>query len=96
MTPRTTIFWFRRDLRLEDNPALGEAARDGDVVATSVVIDVFAKPAGTTRVAFWRATLASLDRSLGGALMVRVGDPAERLASLARFSESRELAKVGP
>jgi deoxyribodipyrimidine photolyase len=29
VTPRTTIFWFRRDLRLEDNPALVEAARDG-------------------------------------------------------------------
>jgi deoxyribodipyrimidine photolyase len=26
VTPRTTIFWFRRDLRLEDNPALVEAA----------------------------------------------------------------------
>lgn len=52
MTPRTTIFWFRRDLRLEDNPAPMEAARDGD--------------------------------------------PAEQLASLARFAETRELAKVGP
>ena len=28
----TTIVWFRRDLRLEDNPALGAAARVGRVV----------------------------------------------------------------
>lgn len=26
-----TIVWFRRDLRIEDNPALAEAARDGSV-----------------------------------------------------------------
>jgi deoxyribodipyrimidine photo-lyase len=95
--PRTTIFWFRRDLRLEDNPALAEAVRagDGDVVATFVVDDVFAKPAGATRVAFLRATLASLDRSLGGALTVRVGDPAEQLASLAAEVGASDVFATG-
>ncbi|KAI3469769.1 hypothetical protein Pfo_026432 [Paulownia fortunei] len=28
----TTIVWFRRDLRIEDNPALAAAARDGSVL----------------------------------------------------------------
>ena len=27
-----TIVWFRRDLRIEDNPALAAAARDGSVL----------------------------------------------------------------
>lgn len=85
MAPRTTIFWFRRDLRLEDNPALLEAVRvgDGDVVATFVIDDAFVRPAGATRVAFLRATLSSLDQSLDGALTVLAGDPAEQLGILA-------------
>ncbi|GAA0147512.1 DNA photolyase [Lithospermum erythrorhizon] len=28
-----TIMWFRRDLRIEDNPALATAAREGSVLA---------------------------------------------------------------
>jgi deoxyribodipyrimidine photolyase len=32
----TTIVWFRRDLRLEDNPALIAAARAGTVIPVFV------------------------------------------------------------
>ncbi|KAF5816543.1 putative deoxyribodipyrimidine photo-lyase [Helianthus annuus] len=31
-----TIVWFRRDLRIEDNPALSAAARDGSVLAVFI------------------------------------------------------------
>lgn len=31
MGSNKTIVWFRRDLRIEDNPALAAAARDGSV-----------------------------------------------------------------
>ena len=31
-----TIVWFRRDLRIEDNPALSAAARDGSVFAVFI------------------------------------------------------------
>jgi len=81
-----TIFWFRRDLRLADNRALLEAARraDGDVTAVFIIDDVFAAPAGSTRVAFLRRTLESLSESLGGRLNVLVGDPATALARVAR------------
>ncbi|WP_423936551.1 deoxyribodipyrimidine photo-lyase, partial [Candidatus Deferrimicrobium sp.] len=35
--PPATVVWFRRDLRLSDNPALGAAvARGGPVVAAWV------------------------------------------------------------
>ena len=32
----TTVVWFRRDLRLEDNPALTAAVRAGKVVAVFI------------------------------------------------------------
>ena len=31
-TDGKTIVWFRRDLRIDDNPALAAAARDGSVL----------------------------------------------------------------
>ena len=32
MSSNRTIVWFRRDLRIEDNPALAAAARDGSIL----------------------------------------------------------------
>ena len=97
MTPPPTIFWFRRDLRLTDNPALVDAVRrsDGDVAAVFVIDASFARPAGATRVAFLRASLESLDASLSGHLVVRVGDPAAQLESLAREIGAREIVATG-
>ena len=97
MTPTPTILWFRRDLRLADNPALVEAAHrgDGEVVAVFVVDASLARPAGATRVAFLRASLESLDATLGSRLVVRVGDPAEQLEALAREVGAREIVATG-
>ena len=97
MTSTPTIFWFRRDLRLTDNPALIEAARrgDGDVVAVFVVDGTFARPSGAARVAFLRACLEALDDSLGGRLVVLVGDPAEQLLALAREVGARAIVATG-
>lgn len=80
------IHWFRRDLRLADNPALTEAAR------SDLVIPVFIDDAGNPddmaigaagRVWLGRS-LRSLDRSLGGNLAVIPGAAAAVLARLAR------------
>ncbi len=88
-----TIFWFRRDLRLADNPALVEAVRrgDGDVVALFIIDDVFAAPAGYARVDFLRRTLESLDRSIDANLIVRAGDPTTVLAELAEEIGAHEV-----
>ena len=82
----TTIFWFRRDLRLSDNPALCEAVTkgNGDVVALFIVDPTLLASVGPARSAYLEATLASLKDSLGGALTIRVGAPEEALVSLAR------------
>ena len=79
-----SLYWFRRDLRLNDSPALAAAAAAGDVVGVFVLDDTLLAPAGATRRTYLAATLESLDRSMGGALCVRQGDPASVLASLAR------------
>ncbi|MFZ1063260.1 MAG: deoxyribodipyrimidine photo-lyase [Acidimicrobiales bacterium] len=93
MTGTTTVFWFRRDLRLHDNPALREAVRssNGRVLALFVLDPAFASRAGRTRGVYLARTLHALDQSLGGALVVRRGDPASVLVELARETGARAV-----
>jgi len=88
-----TIFWFRRDLRLRDNPALHEALRssNGQVLALFILDDEFLAPSGPSRAAYLRRTLEALDASLGGSLVVRRGEPAAVLTELARESGARAV-----
>ncbi|MFP4512100.1 MAG: cryptochrome/photolyase family protein [Acidimicrobiales bacterium] len=80
-----TIMWFRRDLRLSDNPALVEALRTDDEVLALFVIDpALWGPAGENRRAFLVGCLRVLDDDLGGALVVRHGDPVEVVPAVAR------------
>lgn len=90
------IFWFRRDLRLRDNPALTAAVATGrPVVPLFIVDDALVAPAGPTRAAYLEATLRSLSHSLGGALVVRSGAPHEVLARVASEVGSREVFATG-
>ncbi len=74
--------WFRRDLRVDDHPALSEAAARGDVVALWVADPHLLSAShhrSPVRLAFLRACLEALDaelRALGIPLVVREGDPA--------------------
>src|SRR4051812_21230641 len=72
----TSIMWFRRDLRLRDNPALRRAADHGEVLGLFVLDPALWAGAGPARRAWLAATLRSLDESMGGRLCVRVGKPA--------------------
>lgn len=65
-----SIYWFRQDLRLHDNPALCEAAQRGDVLCIYILED---HDAGDDRMGaasrVWlHHSLASLNQSLGGKL----------------------------
>jgi deoxyribodipyrimidine photo-lyase len=71
----TALMWFRRDLRLADNPALVAAAESRSVVALFVVDPRFTGRAGANRLAHLWASLRALDASIGGNLVVRHGDP---------------------
>ncbi len=74
------LVWFRRDLRLGDNPAWAAATSEHrDVVALFVLDPRLVDSAGPFRRAQLEANLIELDRALervGGRLRVRRGDPA--------------------
>ncbi|MEY3128196.1 MAG: hypothetical protein RIS06_752, partial [Actinomycetota bacterium] len=70
-----SIFWFRRDLRLGDNPALLSAIAEGDEVLPIFILDPkLIKTAGSKRLAYLGQSLRLLDESLGNNLHVIAGD----------------------
>ncbi len=71
--------WFRRDLRLSDNPALSRAAEDGQVLGLFVLDPALLRPSGAVRLAALYRTLRALDDQLGGALVIRSGQPSQVL-----------------
>ncbi len=83
----TSVMWFRRDLRLGDNPALLEAVLDGPVLPLFVLDTALWAPAGPSRRAYLGASLRALDRRLRrrrtGLSVVR-GDPVRRVVRAAR------------
>ena len=81
-----SVMWFRRDLRLGDNPALLEACAEGGVLALFVLDPRLWDPAGPARRAYLGASLRALDaglRELGGGLRVVRGDPVQRVPQAA-------------
>ncbi len=80
MSSRPTIVWFRRDLRVRDNPALTAAAERGPVVPVFVWSDVGDDGMMTGAASKWwlHHSLMSLDRdlrTLGLRLIIRRGSP---------------------
>lgn len=71
------LLWFRRDLRVHDNPALTAAFAAGaaDVCALFVLDPVVWEPAGVVRKAYLLDSLAQLDEALAGQLLIRIGHP---------------------
>ncbi len=94
---RTTIVWFRNDLRLADNAAVRAAAANGARVLPVFVLDRSAGGpwalGGASR--WWlHGSLASLDKSLdarGAPLVLRAGDPADIIPALARDVGAGEI-----
>jgi deoxyribodipyrimidine photo-lyase len=97
--------WFRRDLRLRDNPALlaaieeSRADGDGRVVALFVVDPNLWEPAGAVRQAYLVDSLNSLGASVGRHLMIRHGDPRTILPEVVAASGATSVhiaADFGP
>ncbi len=83
----TSVMWFRRDLRLSDNPALVEACADGEVLPLFVVDPALWGPAGRPRRSYLVASLSALDSSLhqrGAGLQVVRGTPARHVLLAAK------------
>ena len=86
------LLWLRRDLRLADHPALLAASgSDGvsgpggrPVVPLFVVDPALWEPAGDPRRAWLVRSLRALDEAMGGALVLRTGDPTRVVPAVAR------------
>ncbi len=84
MADKIHICWFRQDLRLNDNPALAEAAQNGDVLPIYILDDEQAghwRPGGAARL-WLHHSLKSLSDSLDGKLRVYKGKAEDILARL--------------
>lgn len=103
----TTVVWFRRDLRVEDHPALAAAAERGQVVCLFVPDPQLLGRRHhdcPPRLRFLRAGLDALDAALrerGGRLVVRGGDPHRVVPLVAaeagadRVHATREITPLG-
>lgn len=78
---KINIFWFRRDLRLEDNTALNHAFKDGLPVLPLFIFDTVILdelPADDPRIGFIHSTLERINNELhkhGSSVLVLKGDP---------------------
>ena len=80
------VAWFRRDLRLADNPAWAAATSHAFAVPVVVLEPHLLAAAGPHRLRAYLGAVASLERSLqgiGASLRVAVGDAAEAIAGVA-------------
>ena len=81
--PRRNIMWFRRDLRIGDNPALMAAIASSDEIIPVFILDPkLVKQSGSKRLAYLGQSLRALDESLNNSLHVMVGDQVEVLQEL--------------
>lgn len=80
----TAVVWFRRDLRVRDQPTFLAAAQAGTRSLALFVLDpTLLDPSGAPRRTFLFRALRSLDDALGGRLMVVRGDPAQVVPQVA-------------
>jgi deoxyribodipyrimidine photo-lyase len=87
----SVVWWLRRDIRLDDNTALGQALQqsDGAVIPVFVLDPRILQAAGTgaARVHFLMEALRDLNEQIrvkGARLIMREGEPIEELIKLCR------------
>ena len=80
---KTSIIWFRRDLRINDHPALLAAIESADQVIPLFILDkTQIQEAGEKLLAYMGQSLRALDESLGNRLHIIEGDQVEVLKEL--------------
>ena len=100
MADSTAVVWFRRDLRVADQPTFLAAADAADRALALFVLDpALLGPSGGARKNFLYGCLRELDSALGGKLLVVNGDPADvvpRVAKAVGASTVHIAADYGP
>jgi deoxyribodipyrimidine photo-lyase len=83
-TPPISIFWFRQDLRLQDNPGLIKALEQGTCLLIYILDDTNAKDynMGKASLAWLHHSLKSLNKDLNHKLNIYQGDPEKKLNQL--------------
>ena len=89
---KATIMWFRRDLRINDHPALLAAIESGEQVIPLFILDkAQIAEAGEKLLAYMGQSLRKLDESLGNNLHIIEGDQIEVLSALIKKYEVAEV-----
>jgi len=94
----TSIFWFRRDARLDDNPGLNAALADGPVLPIFVIDPGLFDRCSPRRRQLLLAGLNDLDQRLktyGGRFLVERGDPVEVVPRVARHHAAQVVHVSG-
>jgi deoxyribodipyrimidine photo-lyase len=96
----TSLVWFRRDLRVRDQPTFLAAREAASSSLALFVLDaVLLNPAGTARRTYLYRSLRALDGALGGRLLVVRGDPTEVVPTVAKAADAATVhiaADFGP
>ncbi|MGH3613655.1 MAG: cryptochrome/photolyase family protein [Pseudonocardia sp.] len=94
------VVWFRRDLRVGDQPSFIAAAEAAPRAVALFVLDpALLRPAGAARTTFLHRCLRDLDAALGGRLLVVRGDPVDVVARVAKVFDAATVhvaADFGP
>ena len=89
---KVSIVWFRRDLRINDHPALLAAIESGEQVIPIFILDkAQIAEAGEKLLAYMGQSLRKLDESLGNNLHIIEGDQIEVLSALIKKYEVAEV-----
>ncbi|GAA2878582.1 deoxyribodipyrimidine photo-lyase [Pseudonocardia halophobica] len=98
--PERSVVWFRRDLRVGDQPTFLAAADSSDEALALFVLDpALMGPSGGARLNFLYGCLRELDAALGGKLLVVEGAPADvvpRVAEAVGAGSVHVAADFGP
>ena len=81
MSSGSAVMWFRRDLRVRDNPALLAALQDGPATGLFVIDPILWAAAGPGRRAWLAANVLALGREIP--LTIRYGDPVDVVPQMA-------------
>jgi deoxyribodipyrimidine photo-lyase len=89
---KTSIMWFRRDLRINDHPALLAAIESAEQVIPLFILDKKQiDEAGEKLLAYMGQSLRALDESFGNRLHIIEGDQVEVLKELIAQHEVQEV-----
>ena len=85
MTGKITLFWFRQDLRITDNPGLFAASSNGDVLPV-YILDDNDNPFKMGEAGRWwlHNSLIKLNKSLGFSINVYIGKSKDIIVNLAK------------